>query len=582
MRFHNNKTIFLTLRLFAATTAIQAQVKIGDNPATLAPTTVLQVEKNNNQVVVDNNGNVGIGTLTPSHGLNLSGEGNKGAISVERFSSLNSEPAILRLRKASGTKAAPTTVVANNLIGGMYMDGWDGTTWASGAAVVAIARENFSGTNHGTGIDFRVRESTSSAINVAMRVDHNSNIGIGSNAPAQRLEIAPVGLPTTASEIKADISALNGGDGLIFGHNNPLYTGTLGAISGNGAPYLQFYAKHSNIANESRFSSSTGSFPGRILADAGGNDNIFSFQGTSAALATNDVITWQDMMVINKAGKVAIGATVPLARLDVSDTQLGGGTAAIIAKNSTYGIAVPPSDVRAAIAGFGHYSTTPGIVTTGIYGNVPLGGHLASTSAAIFDRMDSNRRIFIGGSFTATVNSPSIQVYNTSTGATDFVVDNTGYVGIGLAAPGHPLQMGSGAFCTAAGVWTDASDRRLKTNISDLSYGLREVMRLRPVSYNMKKGGTAQVGFIAQEVQKVLPEVVAGQEGNVEKGETLGLAYGNMVAVLTKAMQEQQGQIEALQKEITVLKEKEAGVEKLKAELAEIRALVQKNTVTNR
>ena len=59
-----------------------------------------------------------------------------------------------------------------------------------------------------------------------------------------------------------------------------------------------------------------------------------------------------------------------------------------------------------------------------------------------------------------------------------------------------------------------------------------------------------QVGFIAQEVNKLVPEVITGIEGDLEKGEILGITYANLVAVLTKAIQEQQKQIEDLHQKL--------------------------------
>ena len=76
-------------------------------------------------------------------------------------------------------------------------------------------------------------------------------------------------------------------------------------------------------------------------------------------------------------------------------------------------------------------------------------------------------------------------------------------------------------------------------------------MKLRPVEYNLKSNGLKQVGFIAQEVQKLVPEVVSGKEGDVEIGEILGITYGNLVPVLTKAIQEESAQKD---KEIAALK----------------------------
>jgi hypothetical protein len=65
-------------------------------------------------------------------------------------------------------------------------------------------------------------------------------------------------------------------------------------------------------------------------------------------------------------------------------------------------------------------------------------------------------------------------------------------------------------------------------------------MQLNPVTYIFKddSANTPQVGFIAQEVQQIIPEVVTGKEGDLSIGESLGIVYGNLVPVLTKAIQE--------------------------------------------
>ena len=49
-----------------------------------------------------------------------------------------------------------------------------------------------------------------------------------------------------------------------------------------------------------------------------------------------------------------------------------------------------------------------------------------------------------------------------------------------------------------------------------------------------------QIGFIAQELRPIVPEAVSGIEGDLEKGETLAVAYTTLIPVLTKAIQEQQ------------------------------------------
>ena len=105
------------------------------------------------------------------------------------------------------------------------------------------------------------------------------------------------------------------------------------------------------------------------------------------------------------------------------------------------------------------------------------------------------------------------------------------------------------------GTLSASSDRRLKENIVKTPYGLEEVLKLNPVTYRFKSNGLNQIGFIAQEVLPLLPEVVTGTEGDIEKGETLGITYSSLIPVLTKAIQEQQKIIEELKSDSTKQKE---------------------------
>lgn len=94
------------------------------------------------------------------------------------------------------------------------------------------------------------------------------------------------------------------------------------------------------------------------------------------------------------------------------------------------------------------------------------------------------------------------------------------------------------------------SDERLKKNIHPLAYGLNEVMQLKPVSYDWKdNSGTAKIGLLAQEVKKIIPQVVVGNE---EK-ENLGMNYAELVPVLINAVKEQQQQIKLQQEQIAEL-----------------------------
>ncbi|MEI6750727.1 MAG: tail fiber domain-containing protein, partial [Bacteroidota bacterium] len=131
----------------------------------------------------------------------------------------------------------------------------------------------------------------------------------------------------------------------------------------------------------------------------------------------------------------------------------------------------------------------------------------------------------------------------------------------------------------------NSSDRRLKRDILPLSkYGLKQVMQLNPVTYIYKADSTNtnQVGFIAQEVQQIIPEVVTGKEGDLSKGESLGIVYSNLVPVLTKAIQDQQALIEKLLAENSVMKAKVESIDQLKAEMESIKKVVYGNTVVQK
>jgi hypothetical protein len=129
----------------------------------------------------------------------------------------------------------------------------------------------------------------------------------------------------------------------------------------------------------------------------------------------------------------------------------------------------------------------------------------------------------------------------------------TGQVGIGmtpLTTTGITLFV-SGSV-QANGV-TLTSDRRLKKNISGLKYGLKDVLKLEPVSYNWidpKQTNEIQLGLIAQDAKKVIPEIVTGDEDK----EMLSVNYTELVPVLINAIKEQQQQIDDLKKQVEALK----------------------------
>jgi len=148
----------------------------------------------------------------------------------------------------------------------------------------------------------------------------------------------------------------------------------------------------------------------------------------------------------------------------------------------------------------------------------------------------------------------SLEYYDYPSSSTSFKILSNGNVGIGTASPSYPLEMGSGAHVTTGGVWTDASDIKLKTNINYVyPYGLEDIMNLKPTMFDYKNGEKNSLGFIAQDIYEIIPEAISStidDNGN----ETMGVKMVSITATLTKAIQEQQTIIETQAQEIETLK----------------------------
>ncbi len=111
----------------------------------------------------------------------------------------------------------------------------------------------------------------------------------------------------------------------------------------------------------------------------------------------------------------------------------------------------------------------------------------------------------------------------------------------------------------------NTSDIRLKKNIQPLSYGLAEILKIKPIAYqwkNTRDPSEVKLGFSAQQLLEIIPEVVKTHDYTYpdEKGpgvrtenENLGVYYADIIPVLTRAIQEQQKLIDELSEKINLL-----------------------------
>ena len=120
-------------------------------------------------------------------------------------------------------------------------------------------------------------------------------------------------------------------------------------------------------------------------------------------------------------------------------------------------------------------------------------------------------------------------------------------------------QIGSISCTTSATSYVTSSDYRLKESIAPMTGALEKIAALNPVTYKWKATGEATNGFIAHELQAVVPECVVGEKDAVDADgnpQYQGIDTSFLVATLTAAIQEQQTLITALTARITALEAK--------------------------
>ena len=126
------------------------------------------------------------------------------------------------------------------------------------------------------------------------------------------------------------------------------------------------------------------------------------------------------------------------------------------------------------------------------------------------------------------------------------VVGNGRFTAVGAGTYSNNLNI------TSTGVLTTAtSDAKYKYNIRPLNYGLETLLQLNPVNFQWIEGEEEDLGFIAQDVAEIIPEAV-----NTNWNSDLLFRYESLIPILTKAIQEQQALIKALEQRLLILENK--------------------------
>jgi hypothetical protein len=166
---------------------------------------------------------------------------------------------------------------------------------------------------------------------------------------------------------------------------------------------------------------------------------------------------------------------------------------------------------------------------------------------------------------------------NTANGTERMRIEPDGDVGIGTTNPSYKLEVNGSAAKTSGGLWTTASDKRLKKEIKPFTDGLEVLAKINPVwfQYNgmagMPNDGHNLVGIIAQDMEKIAPYTIGSFRDRESNVDYLNYDANAVTYILINAVQEQQLIINATKKQLQDQDEKHMRVvDEMKKRLDEV------------
>ena len=425
-----------------------------------------------------------------------------------------------------GVGAAPSQALDVTGNGRFFISGGSPSISANNGTIDHYIGVNATGGLVGTSNNYPVLFLTNNT--ERMRLDSSGRLGLGDSAPANKLQVL---------EALAAIPSLGSGGHAVAVAGSTNYGLALGGLT-SGEGYLQ----------------------------AG--------RWSGAATAYN-------LLLQPKGGSVGIGATTVQSRLHV-------------AKSGAEGYEFYPGDSSNANVTL-HYNRSG---SAWVSNTQSASAHIFSIQGTEAARVDSSSRLLVGTSSSIDSNS-LIQAYKAS-GAVRCLVDSDS-VGNGessiFSARGGARETAIGVFkhsgitnpCSyfsqqaensyTSYYWTDnsdvfrtstdfnhigttsgtvvgtqTSDERLKNILGPLTYGLDEIKQLNTVRYALKSDPeqVPHLGFIAQQVNPIIPESVFDTNEVIEEGEPtkLGMEYVALIPVLVNAIKELSAEVDALKAQL--------------------------------
>ena len=482
------------------------------------------------------NGNVGVGTTAPTAKLNIvdvNTSSNRG-IQYEYYGN-NNFAASTKMRKSRGTPSAPLVVVDGDYSGSMNIGNYDGTAFLTNAGITGFVNGTVATGSVPTDLYFwtSATDETNPVQNnkTRMAIKSNGNVGIGTTAPNGKFEITNL----AGAGDKSLIVTSNSQNSAIFeGRNNAT------SFLNTQGPYII-----NNAANAGRRSGlflglkdidKTALISAQTTNSIGGHGKLqFGTKGSDGLI---------ERMTITEDGNVGIGTTAPGQKFVVG-SDIGG-------------------------AGFTNPEGRVAVGSTSGKTGYDLGEDFNHRAGLLWDTTENNLYMFTREAGVTYDKTLVLKSGNVGIGDPSSINDALDVVG-DVDATGCFQNNDSG---TIGG--TCVSDERLKENINPLSNMLDKVLGLRPVEYVWKhdyqdihKKEGQEIGFIAQEVEEVFPELVETKEDGYKRVKYDVSLTVRIVQAIKEFFGIYQEDKQKLERDIASLKQKN---ERLEAENRAIKA----------
>jgi len=414
----------------------------------------------------------------------------------------------ISLMKSRGTAASPVVVTAGDTAGGVIYSAFAGTNYRQLASINGTVESYVSDTNISGYLVFNTN-SASTGTAERMRIDSSGNLGLG---------VTPNAWSSSFKVFQVSSTAL---------YNNGFNDTFLGA---------NFY---NDTGGTNRYINSD-------LAAAYGQVGGAHLWFTAPLGTGGDPITFTQAMTLDASGNLGVaGQTAPSTPLT---TGTWGNGLAVGTTSGTNGIVVV-SSTSSALSALRFGDGGGG----GAYDQGFINYDHSVDALALGTNRTERARIDSSGNF-------SIKTATNADGNALNVVQTTSSTVLGLkcgtAGTGAiNFYNSAGAYVTTVTVsgttvtYPTSSDYRLKDNISPMTGALAKVAALKPCTYTWKQDGSEGQGFIAHELQEVIPQAVVGEKDAFREDGAIkpqGIDTSFLVATLTAAIQEQQALIQSL------------------------------------